>query len=145
MQQGPGVTAVPAGAPDLLVIVVQGVGNRGVHNKTHIGFVDTHAERRCRGHHVERVRMKFFVNTLSLNGAEPCVVGRGAKAPLSQLAGKVLGLTARRAIQQSGSRHPGNRGEHGGAFVELAYVVVHLESDVGPVEVAHHHHRIQQA
>ena len=47
-----GGLAVAAGAPDLLVVGVQRLGDVGVEDPAHVGLVDAHAERGRRDDHV---------------------------------------------------------------------------------------------
>ena len=72
--------AVAAGAADLLVVGLDGAGQRGVDDGADVGLVDAHAEGDGRDDHLELAGEEVALHALARAGVEAGVVGGGAAA-----------------------------------------------------------------
>ncbi len=79
-EDGAGGLAVASGAADLLVVLLDGAGERGVDDGADVGFVDAHAEGDGGDDDFEFAGEEVALDALACGGVEACVVGGGAAA-----------------------------------------------------------------
>ena len=139
--------AVAARAPDLLVVRVERLRDLAVEHPADVGLVDPHAEGGRGDDHLQIRVHEPLLHGVALAGLHAGVVGGGGHAALAQRSGELLGLPARRDVDDPRLRRRLHRVHQRTQLAlgpPLAVEALDREPDVGPVEAAHEHGRIAQ-
>ena len=99
-QDGAAGETVAAGAAYLLVILLDGAGERSVDNGADVGFVDAHAEGYRCDDYFKVAREEFALDAFAGAGVKAGVVGGGVSA---KCGGQLFGGFARRGVDNGGA------------------------------------------
>ena len=107
-EHGLGGRAVAPGAPDLLVVGVERLGDLRVDDPADVRLVDAHAEGGRGDHDVEVVVHEPLLDVVAVAAAHAAVVGGRAQAVLAQPGGELLGRAPGRHVEDPGRRRGGD-------------------------------------
>jgi hypothetical protein len=145
VQDGGGRVPVTSGAPDLLVVGVEGLGDVGVDHEADVGLVDAHAERRGRHDDVEFVVEELLVDLVALALLPAGVIRLGTQPALREFRRVGFSVLAGGGVQQAGTLEVGHLLDDGAPLVPVLKVADDVEPDVGPVEAVDQHQRVLHA
>ncbi|CAM5244938.1 hypothetical protein GCM10010345_05030 [Streptomyces canarius] len=129
---------VPAAAADLLVVGVQGAGQRGVQDVPYVLLVDAHAERRGRHDDVGLAGQEGTVDAGAFAGAQSGVVGLGGQPQRGEFVRVPCAVLPGRRVDDAGLGFGGGPLDHGLPALVLVEEAADLQPDVRPVEPGDH-------
>ena len=144
-QEAVGARSVAAGAPCLLVVVLQRERQVVVGNIAHVGLVDPHAKGVGRHHHAGPVVEEVVLVAFALARREPRVVARGGQPLVPQQFADLLDGAPARTVDDSRAFGPlAAEGYEHAVLLGMPAGALHREEQVGTVEAGEDHERVAQ-
>ncbi len=100
-QQGLGRQTISTGAAGLLVVGLDILGRVVMDHETHVGFVDAHAERHGRHHHLDVIAQEGLLHAGSFVTRQARVIAGGPNTAAAQEASDLFGAIATGAIDDA--------------------------------------------
>jgi hypothetical protein len=139
-------SAVPAGAAQLLVVGVQGLGRVGVEHEADVRLVDPHSEGGGGDDHRVPVGHERLLGGPAVGRPEPGMVGHRGRPGAGQPLGQRLGPGPGGGVHDPGPVLAGRDPlDQGGVLGVGVGEPLDGQADVGAVEAAHHDRRVAQA
>ena len=137
-----GLFAIAARAPCFLVIALDGFWQLVVHHPAHVRFVDAHAERNGRDHHLRVIADERVLVIAARRRIQAGVVRQGTNSVLGELGREFIHPAPRQAVNDAGSRMGSHMFQQFGIAARALrpYRIV----QVGPVEAGDMQSRLAQ-